>query len=133
MQGSSSSPILPRACALCGSTQRTDYGAGGPLQTCARCKRVFYCCLKHHCDHWIVHRASCPCYPDPVTEEGGGGVALAAELKRAQAEAESHQAEADATLALCAVELQQVDNALFAARRQLAENEAYIAQLDLTS
>ena len=69
-----------RACALCGSTRRTDAGTG-PLQTCARCRKVYYCCLRHHCDHWGVHKAACPRPPPkpedaddgPATSAGGGG------------------------------------------------------------
>ena len=56
-----------RACNLCGSTRRTDAGIG-PLQTCARCRKVYYCCLRHHVDHWGVHKASCP-RPPPEPDE----------------------------------------------------------------
>ena len=59
-----------RACNLCGSTRRTDAGIG-PLQTCARCRKVYYCCPRHHVDHWGVHKASCPrpLPPAPGIEE----------------------------------------------------------------
>ena len=62
-------PRVPRlACAGCGAPQRDDGAA--PMQRCAACAQVAYCCRACQVRHWPAHKAACKAARRKTVESG---------------------------------------------------------------